>query len=64
VYGLSRTQTRVNTSIHKAGTANQFMIYVPKSKLDDFIAIVKPHIHPTMLYKINEINEINHYSFK
>jgi hypothetical protein len=61
---LLNTKFNLNTSIQKAGTIDQFFIYVPKSKLDDFIAIVRPHIHPTMLYKINEINIISHYSFK
>lgn len=59
---LLKTKFNLNTAIHKAGTVNQFMIYIPKYDLDNFIAIVKPHIHPTMLYKINEINEINLYS--
>jgi hypothetical protein len=51
---LLDTKFNLNTSIHKAGKGNQFLIYIPKHKLPDFIGIVKQHIHPTMLYKINE----------
>jgi len=43
----------LNTSIHKTGIVNQYNLYIPKSSLSDLIKLVKPHIHPTMFYKIN-----------
>jgi hypothetical protein len=60
---LLNTKYDLNTSIQKAGDGNQYTIYIPKHKLNDFITIVRPHIHPSMLHKINEINEISLYSF-
>jgi len=56
---LLDTKFHLNTSIHKAGKDNQFLIYVPKHKLNDFIAIVRRHIHPTMFYKINALIRLN-----
>jgi Cytochrome c oxidase subunit III/LAGLIDADG DNA endonuclease family len=40
------------TAIHKTGLVNQYSLYIPKSSLTELIKIVKPHIHPTMAYKI------------
>nr|YP_009739355.1 LAGLIDADG homing endonuclease [Tricholoma bakamatsutake]QIC20198.1 LAGLIDADG homing endonuclease [Tricholoma bakamatsutake] len=40
------------TAIHKTGIVNQYSLYIPKSNLKELIKIVKPHIHPTMAYKI------------
>ena len=48
-------QYSLNTSIHKTGVVNQYGLYIPKSSMADLIKIVKPHIHPTMLYKLPSI---------
>jgi len=45
----------LNTSIHKTGVVNQYGLYIPKSSMADLTKIVKPHIHPTMLYKLPSI---------
>lgn len=50
---LLKSKYSLNTSIHKTGIVNQYVLYIPKSSLDDLIKIVKPYIHPTMYYKIN-----------
>jgi hypothetical protein len=42
----------LKSTIHKTGLINQYNIYVIKSSMNDLIDIVKPHIHPTMMYKI------------
>lgn len=44
-YGLSFT-------LHKTGVVNQYALYIPKKNMPLLIEIVKPHIHPTMLYKL------------
>jgi hypothetical protein len=49
---LLKNKYSLNTSIHKTGIVNQYNLYIPKSSLYDLIKIVKPHIHPTMFYKI------------
>ena len=45
----------LNTSIHKTGVVNQYGLYIPKSSMAVLTKIVKPHIHPTMLYKLPSI---------
>jgi len=40
------------TSIHKTGDINQYNVYVNKSSSEKLAAIVRPLIHPSMLYKI------------
>jgi ubiquinol-cytochrome c reductase cytochrome b subunit len=45
----------LNTSIHKTGVVNQYGLYIPKSSMANLTKIVKPHIHPTMLYKLLSI---------
>lgn len=45
----------INSSFIKTGKINQYEIYFPKSTLPKLIKIVKPHIHPTMYYKIGII---------
>jgi ubiquinol-cytochrome c reductase cytochrome b subunit len=45
----------LNTSIHKTGVVNQYGLYIPKSSMADLTKIVKPYIHPTMLYKLPSI---------
>jgi hypothetical protein len=42
----------LNTSIHKTGIVNQYGLYIPKSSLNKLIELVKPHIHPSMNYKL------------
>lgn len=44
----------INTSFVKTGAINQYEIYFPKSTLSNLIKIVKPHIHPTMYYKLGK----------
>ena len=45
----------IESSLHKiTGKVNQYNIYILKSSMIDLIRIVKPFIHPTMLYKIGE----------
>lgn len=39
-------------SYHKTGIVNQYGLYLPKSNLDILIPLVKPHMHPTMFYKL------------
>lgn len=41
-------------SIHKTGAINQYNIYVAKASMSKLVEIVKPYIHPTMLYKIHQ----------
>lgn len=48
-----KTKFNLNSTIHKSGLNNQYNLYIPKSNLKDLIKIVKPHFHPTMIYKIN-----------
>jgi hypothetical protein len=43
---------QLESTIHKTGYINQYNIYILKSSLNNLIDIVKPHIHPTMMYKI------------
>jgi LAGLIDADG DNA endonuclease family/Cytochrome c oxidase subunit III len=45
----------LNTSIHKTGVVNQYGLYIPKSSLENLTKIVKPHLHPTMYYKLISI---------
>lgn len=45
----------LESSIHKSGVNNQYNIYIPKASLTILKEIVRPHFHPTMLYKINNI---------
>jgi hypothetical protein len=52
---LLEDRYKLKTSIHKTGIVNQYSLYIPKSSLKDLIKIVKPHIHPTMYYKLNLI---------
>lgn len=42
----------LKSTIHRTGLINQYNIYILKSSMNDLINIVKPHIHPTMMYKI------------
>src|SRR5579871_1116370 len=42
-------------SIHKTGAINQYNIYISKTSIPKLIKIVKSYIHPTMLYKIEDL---------
>lgn len=53
VASILNSKYNLNTSIHKTGVNNQYNIYIPKTSLNDLVSIVKPHVHPTMYYKIN-----------
>ena len=50
---ILKTKYNLDTTIHRSGLNNQYNIYVPKSSFMKLREIVKPYIHPTMLYKIN-----------
>ena len=44
---------KIESSLYKIkGKVNQYNIYLSKSARGELIKIVKPFIHPTMLYKI------------
>jgi ubiquinol-cytochrome c reductase cytochrome b subunit len=53
--GVLERKFDFNTSIHKTGVVNQYNLYIPKSSMADLTKIVKPYIHPTMLYKLPSI---------
>ncbi len=44
-------------TIHKTGVVNQYGLYLPKKNLEPLIKIVKPYIHPTMLYKLGLVDK-------
>jgi hypothetical protein len=46
----------LTTSIHKTGAINQYNIYISKSSMPKLKKIVKPYIHPSMLYKIEDFS--------
>lgn len=51
----------VNTSIHKKRGVNNAIyerIYINKSSLDEIKPLLKEHMHDSMLYKINEIPDV------
>lgn len=50
---ILNTKFDLNTTLHKHGGKDQYRIYVPKSKMNELIALIGPHIHPTMKYKID-----------
>ena len=43
----------LNTTLHKHGGKGHYRIYVPKSEVNKLIALIGPHIHYSMQYKIN-----------
>jgi Cytochrome c oxidase subunit III/LAGLIDADG DNA endonuclease family len=47
----------LESTIHKTGDVNQYNIYILKSSMNNLINIVKPHIHPTMIYKIINLDK-------
>jgi len=42
----------LETSQYKTGVINQYGLYVQKKSMGRFKELVKPHLHPTMKYKI------------
>ncbi len=50
---LLNTKFNLNTTLHKHSRKGQYRIYVPQSKLNELIALIGPHMHPSMQYKIN-----------
>ncbi len=55
--GILLEKYNLKSTIHKTGYINQYNIYILKSSMNDLINIVKPHIHPTMMYKIINLNK-------
>jgi hypothetical protein len=47
----------LKSTIHKTGKINQYNIYILKSSMNNLINIVKPYIHPTMMYKIINLDK-------
>jgi hypothetical protein len=43
----------IKASINKTSINNQFTIYISKKYLPVVINLVKEHMHPSMLYKLN-----------
>jgi Cytochrome c oxidase subunit III/LAGLIDADG DNA endonuclease family len=53
ISSLLKKKFSLDTSIVKTGAINQYNIYFPQSSLLVLINIVKPYIHPSMLYKLH-----------
>ena len=47
------TKFCLKASIHKSSIENQRTIYISKKQLPLVIDLVKEHMHPSMLYKLN-----------
>lgn len=43
---------KIKTSIHSTGTPNQYNIYVLKESIPNLRELIKPHMVPSMLYKL------------
>ena len=52
---ILKTKYNLDSTIHKSGLNNQYNIYIPKSNFIILREIVKPHFHPSMLYKLNNV---------
>nr|QWC53661.1 LAGLIDADG homing endonuclease [Rhizoctonia solani] len=50
---ILNTKFDLNTTLHKYAGKDQYRIYVPQSKLNELIALIGPHIHPSMQHKTN-----------
>jgi hypothetical protein len=50
---LLNTKFNLNTTLHRHGREGQYRISVPKSKFNELVALIGPHIHSSMQYKIN-----------
>jgi len=44
-------------SIHKTGVVNQYGLYIHKSSMSTLTEIVKPFLHPSMLYKLPKLSD-------
>lgn len=42
----------LDTSIHKTGVINQYVIYIPKKSINKLKFIVSPFMHSSMKYKL------------
>jgi ubiquinol-cytochrome c reductase cytochrome b subunit len=42
----------LDSSINSAGVPNQYVIYVPKKSMSKLLNIIRPHLHPSMNYKL------------
>ena len=47
------TKFSIKASVHKSSIENQRTIYISKKQLPLVIDLVKKHMHPSMLYKLN-----------
>ena len=47
----------IKASIHKTSIKNQETIYISKNQLPLVINLVRDHMHPSMLYKLNMTQE-------
>lgn len=48
-----RDKYKLKVSVIKAGALNQFNLYISKNSMKDLAEIIKPHLHPSMNYKLN-----------
>jgi hypothetical protein len=44
----------LKVSVVKAGALNQYNLYISKKSMKDLAEIIKPYIHPSMYYKLND----------
>ena len=49
---ILKTQYNIDSAIHKAGKDKGFTLYIPKRSMPVFAGVVRPHILPSMLYKL------------
>lgn len=52
---ILKDKYNLKTSIVKTGYVNQYNVYITKSSMDDLISIVKPYIHKSMMYKLQDL---------
>lgn len=50
---ILRDKYDLKVSVNKAGAINQYCLYISKSSMKDLVEIIKPHLHPSMHYKLN-----------
>lgn len=43
----------LDARVHSAGVPNQYCIYITKQSMPRLAAIIGPHMHPSMIYKLN-----------
>lgn len=43
----------LKVSIQKSGVENQYVLYFHKKSMNALAILVKPHLHPSMYYKLN-----------